>query len=687
MYFRWMNDLCLLKCGTLFRFRGSSMSSQAVQSSSQQSPAQVASSESSTSGTGPGQTQQDRVGNQAIAARTVGGAGGGDARDPTAAASTCASLPDFGIIVTDAASADADVLAAMASLQRSNTAAVGQVVADATMMHAALNKLGTGKAALGLLHFQFGAAASGGRALKDAIKLLIDTVGLTAMGWARLQAGRESQQLAEVIGWPEVFAAVCALPGDPLILMPGLAMDPAMLRHVVSTYPEFIVWVRERGGNERVQQVMAHIEGQTTADAVRAMMEGYGLWDRFLATLPDGPATDPDGKRLLYYFLMNSADGATAEWNVLYKKRFGVELNYGPGDASLLHSGATVEATPNVAFDKPSVVRIWQILDMSPNADAAATQRVIREHATGEASGWAGKNGDQWDLDGDGTAETNGPRSGQREIGMDWSTGQMGATEIGSYTDDSDPMRGLNVFDSTFRHEIGHNVANAESFDVAGGFVYTDFGWDDHYDAKLKPFLTDVVLPAHPLVLAGTPVPGQAARRTAIIDAIAAANSHTVADYQAAVDGVEAGLWATILPEPFTAYLISRMGSNPWNTQGAIGDRSYHISYDSRGWVSVPTARYATKASTYALRSPGEWFAECYATFYAEADMAGQELGALLATRDAAATAAFRAKVHGRHNLAAETGQGTVGVGAPVQRPMGDFPTPRPLGPGDTAYA
>lgn len=138
------------------------MSSQTVQSSSQQSPAQVASPETSTSGAGQGQSQQDRLGNQAVAARTVGAAGGGDARDPTAAASACASRPEFGIIVNDAASADVDVLAAMASLQRSNTAAVGQVVADTTMMHAALNKLGTSKAALGLLHFQFGAAAAAG---------------------------------------------------------------------------------------------------------------------------------------------------------------------------------------------------------------------------------------------------------------------------------------------------------------------------------------------------------------------------------------------------------------------------------------------------------------------------------------------------------------------------------------------
>lgn len=449
----------------------------------------------------------------------------------------------------------------MASLQRSNTAAVGQVIADATMMHAALNKLGAPLAALGLLHFQFGAGAAGGRALKDGVKLLVDTVGLTAAGWARLQAGRDAQQQAEVVGWPEVFAAVRALPGDPLVLMPGLSLDPKMLEHVVATYPDFIAWVRERGGNERVQQVMDHIEGQDAADAIRAGLGVLGLWDTYLASLADGPATDPGMKRALYYYLMGSADGAQAEWNVLYKKRFGVELNYGTGDTSLMRdaTGAPLEAPDQAAYDKPSVIRIWQILDMSPDADAAATQRIIREHATGEASGWAGPNGDQWDLDGDGTFETNGPRHGQREIGMDWSTGQMGATEIGSYTDDSDPMRGLNVFDSTFRHEIGHNVADAESFDEPGGFVYTDFGWDDHYDAKLKPFLTDVVLPAHPLVLAGTPAADQAARRTAIIDAIAAATSHTVADYQAAVENVEVGLW-----RPSSRSRSSRTSSAAW---------------------------------------------------------------------------------------------------------------------------
>lgn len=394
---------------------------------------------------GTGRDAQSRLGNQAVQGRVLGGGGteggtedgNGDrraARDPTAAARACASAPDFGAIVNDAGSVDVDVLSAMAALQRNNVGAVGTVVADASMMTAALNKLGTTYAALGLLHFQFGAAQGGDRMLKNAVKWLKDTVGLTPAGWGRLAAGRDAQQFAEVVGWREVFDAVRTLPGDPLVLMPGLSIDPHMLLQVVTTYPYFLEWVRERGGPERVQQAMDHIGGQLAADAIRAALVGLGIWDTFLAALPTGPTTDDNLRRSLYYFLMSSPDNATAEWNTLFQKRFGIELNFGPGDQSLTrgNDGHFLENPSQTAWDKPSVTRAWQILDLTPGADVAASQRIIREGNTGEASGWAGKNTDTYDQDGDGTSETQGARHGDREIGMTWSTGTLGNTEIGA---------------------------------------------------------------------------------------------------------------------------------------------------------------------------------------------------------------------------------------------------------------
>jgi hypothetical protein len=57
----------------------------------------------------------------------------------------------------------------------------------------------------------------------------------------------------------------------------------------------------------------------------------------------------------------------------------------------------------------------------------------------------------------------------------------------------------------------------------------------------------------------------------------------------------------------------------------------------------------------------------------------------LLAARDADAAEAFRTRVHARHNLPTETGQGSVGVAGPrPAAPVGDFPTPRDDG---TRYA
>ena len=124
----------------------------------------------------------------------------------------------------------------------------------------------------------------------------------------------------------------------------------------------------------------------------------------------------------------------------------------------------------------------------------------------------------------------------------------------------------------------------------------------------------------------------------------------------AAVDGVREGLFDDVANTAFFSFFFDRIEG--WADPVYIGGRSYHAPYaDWRMFQSVPAQTYSKKVSTYAMRSSMEWFAEIYATFYSDADRPGVPPGTLLESRDPAAAAGFRDRVHGRHTLAAQTGQ------------------------------
>ena len=122
------------------------------------------------------------------------------------------------------------------------------------------------------------------------------------------------------------------------------------------------------------------------------------------------------------------------------------------------------------------------------------------------------------------------------------------------------------------------------------------------------------------------------------------------------MDGVREGLFDDVSDTAFFNFLFDRIEG--WANPEYIDGKSYHAPYKEWGlFQSVPAETYGKKVSTYAMRSASEWFAEIYATFYSDADRPGVPPGTLLESRDSAAAAGFRERVHGRHTLAAQTGQ------------------------------
>jgi hypothetical protein len=539
-----------------------------------------------------------------------------------------------------------DVLNACAAVMNQSPATVNTIGNDHALMEKTAIKLGRERAPMGMLYLR--------QPLKWQVWWCIKAGGLTSQGWAMLVANADSQQCAEAIGWREVFDAISPLPGDPITLFPPLSSDPPMIKHCLDTYDYYGPWILRRGGPERMAQVLEAINLAGACAMFRGIMVAMGLWTGYIASMT-GPSTDPAQSQRLWYYLLATTD--VAEGVSLFKARFGVDLT--------VDNGAT--------WDIESIKRTWLICDRTPGADVSATVRIIREGTTGEASGWAG--------------------DGLGQIGMTWGTNQIGATEVGAYTNDDDTMRGLNIFDAALRHEIGHNVGLSTGLDQAGGPVYAQFGWDKHASVAGFRTVLNAFLGAHDLPLDFIAAAQRDATRTGIINALANChNTYNAARFETAVNAYgttigQAGLWAQISGSPFITYLLGRATIGAWNTQSDLGGRSYHVSYATEGFVSAPTARYSNLVSRYAMRSPEEWFAEVYATFYADADRPDGVLGALLEGRDAAAAEMMRTRVHGRHSLAQVTGQtNTTGIGAPPPpAPVGDFPAPN-LPPG-TAYA
>ena len=513
------------------------------------------------------------------------------------------------------------VLATLYGMARDQPGAVTALLADRALFSAALKRLGPERVASGLLGLQFGSAEIAGRTLKDAGEWCLATTGLTAPIWMRLVAGKTATACAGALGSETLLASLRGLKLDPLNLLPGLAMDPAALGAALKSRPALGEWISAQGGAKRLVEIQSWVTAAGDAAAEREKQVAKGTWTTTLAKLPNGPITDRAMQQKLYLYLLATREGDTAEWNTLFQKRFGFALTGSSG----------------VKWDKVSAIRMWQLADLTPGAQVKDIVKVIREGSSGEATGWAG----------DG------------EIGMEWGKDTLGATEVGLYTDDTDPMRGLNIFDATVRHEIGHIVGAENGYDQPGGFVYSQFGWDSHSD--FEGLVRDTFLPARPLPMSKVTT-GRDSLRERVITALGGVSSYSEADYRSAVERVQRGLWSQIAGEPLIQYLIGRSQGGAWDQSDPINGRSYHVAYDWFGFCSVPDKLYGTKPSTYAMRSPMEWFAEGYATYYAEADQPGRQLGTLLASRDPALAARFKSTVHAGGDTLANRGS----VGGPA---------------------
>ena len=569
----------------------------------------------------------------------------------------------------------AEILSKASEVWRNRSETVTMVLGDAGLRGRLQGLMDSESFGMLLVYWQVGTDNSF-YWMHDAVRWLDGAGGVTHSSWARLIAGKTASQCREVIENPAALAIVrSSLAGNPTSLFPELERDLFQLDHVLSAVPEFKAWIVDVGGVELLHQIEGEIATAQEAKTRRAEMVAAGTWDQYLSELPDGPIGDPVEQDRLYFYLL--CEDQVVRQVLLYRKRFGIDLVAGaakPGswlveagdtlwgiadwmfgdgkrwkeiyefggnqskigeDPHLIEPGMDLEV-PNdpFAWDSESIIRTWTVSHMLPPADVAATLTIIREASSGEASGWASSDG---------------------EMGLSWGTGLLNATEIGSYTSDDDPMRGLNIYDATLRHEIGHHVGGTTGLDEVGSWT-GEFGWEEYSDTKSLRGVFETFHTVHPLDLSGLDIRDEEKTRRRVFRALARLGSWEEATVAAAVNGVQDGLFDQVQDTAFFSFFFSRVEG--WAEPEYINGRSYHAPYvDWRLFQSVPAQTYSKKVSTYAMRSSGEWFAEIYATFYSDADRPGIPPGTLLESRDPAAAAGFRDRVHGRHTLAGQTGQ------------------------------
>ena len=506
----------------------------------------------------------------------------------------------------------ADQLVAMASrLARFNIAEAAAVYSDGAAMAKVISRLGSEQITMVVLYWRV--------PFVDAIKHVAAKGPIAIGDFARLVSGRTAEMCVAALADDTAWAAIHAMTvDDPVGLFPLLQLNPPKLIEALAARPEYLAWCVEKLTWTRLGEILDRL-GEFEADSqLRAQMKLLGTYDTQLSLHPK-PTTDAREQRKLYNWLLSATD--IGEAKNLFEARY---------DWSLDDAGGS--------WDLASVLRVWQICGRLPPGQILEGITFAREGdaAGAQASGWA---------------------QGDTAMGATWGSDVMETeTESGDYADDADPMRGLNVFDATIRHEIGHTVGARTGADANGGWVCTTFGWSTHDDFGA---LVDTLVGLMPLSAPLSPDV-----QTAITAGIKAADgTFTEANFLAKIEkaGDDAGiadLDATADGEDLLDYLVGRSADGAWNTPGDVGGNSYHVDYAPNGdFVSYPSALWGRKVSTYAMRSPAEWFAECYATFYAEADQPNVAVGRLLQGRDPAAYQAFLTNVHGGFNLGSMTGQ------------------------------
>ncbi|MGQ9683347.1 MAG: hypothetical protein ACUVX9_12475, partial [Anaerolineae bacterium] len=407
-----------------------------------------------------------------------------------------------------------------------------------------------------------------------------------ALHYSFLVSPAPLQQVLELMGWPEMMNVVRQnYKLDPLFMFPPLTASNVALAQVFANQPHYVDWVLEAGPAPRLLSFILAHNPLPLADA----LVNAARWDAFLAKMPKGMALTAPSKAQLYQLAKVLPDAKRQ--SKLFELRFDVETSGGK----------------SIAWDSAGIMRAWQVLSLLPAADVEGNPKLQQFLRMG-------------------TGATSGLSDMTDWVQYWYNTANIKQVDTGEYTDPTDPMRGMKLFDTTIIHEIGHAV------DGSGLRFSRDYpktnpggGWVWHTPESA----VDGMIAASPWTIAVPKAPapttwgGQLSawwrdltedtiQQKARQACIRAATSHKTVQAEANAIDKTGQLWALIKGQKVVQAIEPAFDNrDPWMNHGAqtkFGDRYYHEGY--RGsWYSYLSDRYDAKLSKYQFRDPRDWFA------------------------------------------------------------------------------
>ena len=310
------------------------------------------------------------------------------------------------------------------------------------------------------------------------------------------------------------------------------------------------------------------------------------------------------------------------------------------------------EGRDGASWDAAGLRRAWTILEQLPPAHVASNdmlEMILRDQAAGGAGYYD-------------------PSDESAVIGYGANLDETGS--YGEILDGSGHDVGLgsnvNLFNTVLRHEIGHAVD--AQIGASTGYAHTAENAGKWEEYPSKTAFADAVI-AGGGGIGGHGYPDDDAYEKAVRKAIADETDFNVA-LQRLKDATEvpADVAEATATTPGPVLAVFEPGrwaasQNPWYSQpdrADVGGRLYQESYDGGGsYVSfVKAARAQYGVSSYQWRAPGEWFAEAYACYYSDHDLAnGTTVGTRLRSRDPQTADWFDANVDNGFSLPAQTNQ------------------------------
>ena len=402
-----------------------------------------------------------------------------------------------------------------------------------------------------------------------------------------------SQNIAELVGWKDMFDIVKQYAKINPLGIPALMADDAKMAHIFKTYSYFVDWALQNPG---AQMLLRYIAAHTPATLAPALKDG-GKLNGMVDKLPTGSTLAQDDQKALFEIFKVFPN--FAEKKILFAKRFNVKV--GKTSAS--------------DFEALGFTRVWQLLERLPPTHVADNKWLAQINR---------KNG------GVCPSGVTGGSPGYNRVGMGYDPTHMGDGDTGEFTDGGDVLRNENLFDAVLIHEMGHAADNQYDFSGSASPLATKDtlgAWKEYRSdssAAAETLLGDMLSAS---ALTGLTDPEKVNAKKGLKKAIRDRNQNAEVAFKAlgtaAGDAWSVGktwydLWQKVKAHGIVKALdeghLTKVGWN--NPPTTLGTRKFHQSYSKR-WTSYLSAfRGGQKLSRYQFRNRREFFAEIYAVYY-----------------------------------------------------------------------